>query len=97
MGQEPGLIVLYRWRIADGDIGRFRECWAEATDGLRALGAMGSLLGQEADGIYWGIAQWPDRSTRTAAERDYIDDGDWPPAERLQTVMLDPIENRWMR
>ncbi len=90
-----GLIVLYRWKIAEADLPRFRECWAGATDELRDFGAMGSLLAKDSDGDYWAIARWPDRVTRDKAEETYIDSADWPPALRMQTVLLNPIENRW--
>ncbi|MGB3739694.1 MAG: hypothetical protein WA948_10105 [Pontixanthobacter sp.] len=90
-----GLIVLYRWRIADDDIERFRQCWATATEDLRGYGAMGSLLAKDAVGDYWAIAQWRDHHARERAEAEYPDPADWPNVERLDTVMLDPIENRW--
>lgn len=93
---DAKLIVLYRWKIDASDLHRFRECWANATEDLREFGAMGSLLAKDDEGHYWAIAQWPDRPTREKAEQTYIDRADWPPVQRLQTVLLDPIENRWL-
>lgn len=95
MAAGLGLIVLYRWKIDADDGDRFHECWAEATENLREFGAMGSLLAKDDEGDYWAIAQWPDRKTRERAEAVYIDNADWPPVQRMQTVLLQPIANRW--
>ncbi|MGB7409131.1 MAG: hypothetical protein WA908_11550, partial [Pontixanthobacter sp.] len=86
MSQQAGLIVLYRWKVADTDVEQFHRCWAQATDELRDYGAMGSLLAKESDDIYWAIAQWPDHATRERAETSYPDTADWPAVTRLQTV-----------
>lgn len=93
---QAGLIVLYQWRIAEPHVPSFTQCWAKATEDLKAYGALGSLLARGEDGTHWAIARWESCEKRAEAEANYLSTDDWPPAQRLQTIMLEPLENRWI-
>ncbi len=64
---SPGLVVLYRWRLAAGREPEFTAAWRDATEALLARGSLGSRLHQGDDGLWYGYAQWPDAETRRAA------------------------------
>lgn len=65
--QSPGLVVLYRWRLAHGRETEFADAWRDATEALLTRGSLGSRLHRGDDGLWYGYAQWPDAETRRAA------------------------------
>ena len=79
--QSPGLIVLYRWRLAPGCETDFTDAWRGATEALLERGSLGSRLHRGDDGIWYGYAQWLDADTRTAAFAD-------TPADALFSVRM---------
>ena len=95
MNAKPGLVAIYRWRIADEHVEAFRARWTHATRALKPHGGMGSLFARADDGTYYAVALWPDRETRERAFDATEDGAPWPPAERLEPILLDPIENLW--
>lgn len=55
-------IVLYRWRVKEGEEGRFREGWRRLTEEIFSRrGSYGSRLHRAEDGTWVAYAQWPDR------------------------------------
>ena len=90
-----GLVAIYRWRVAEEHVAAFIERWERATRRLRGLGGMGSLLGRAATGELVAVALWPSAEAREAAFALVADDGEWPPAERLEPILVDPIANLW--
>ncbi len=64
---DPGLVVLYRWRLAVGREAEFADAWRDATEALLARGSLGSRLHRGDDGLWYGYAQWPDAETRRSA------------------------------
>ena len=94
---EPGLVAIYRWRVAAEHEQAFVKRWARATEKLRAHGGMGSLLGRAATGEIVAIALWPSAQARDAAFAAPLDDEPWPPAERLEPMLIDTIANLWAR
>ncbi len=68
--QSPGLVVLYRWRLAPGREAEFAAAWRDATEALLARGSLGSRLHRGDDGLWYGYAQWPDAATRSDAFAD---------------------------
>ena len=92
---EPGLVAIYRWRVAAENRPAFRDTWERATLRLRALGGQGSLLGEDADGTLVAIALWPDAAIRDAAFAATEGEFDWPEAERLDPILVTPEINHW--
>jgi hypothetical protein len=94
---EPGLVAIYRWRVASEHEAAFVARWEQATLRLRAQGGMGSLLGRTADGELVAVALWPSAEARDCAFAARADGGEakWPPAERLETILLETIVNHW--
>ncbi len=55
-------IALYRWRVKEGEEGRFREGWRRLTEEICIRrGSYGSRLHRAEDGTWVAYAQWPDR------------------------------------
>ncbi|MXO84974.1 hypothetical protein GRI38_02880 [Altererythrobacter aurantiacus] len=95
MSEAPGFVAIYRWRIEPKNVAAFRDRWLRETERLKAKGGMGSLLAVADDGTYHAIALWPDRETRRQAFDQSESAEPWPPAERLETTMLTPLDNLW--
>ncbi|MEW4448295.1 hypothetical protein [Qipengyuania sp. JC766] len=94
MTQTPGFIAVYRWKIAEENVAAFRECWRAATRELGPHGIRGSLFARADDGTFCAIALWPDRETRDRAFAD-VPGREWPPVERLEPILLSPLDNLW--
>ena len=92
---EPGLVAIYRWRVAAENRAPFRETWERATLRLRELGGQGSLLGEDSDGTLVAIALWPDAATRDAAFAATEGEFDWPEAEWLDPILVTPAIKHW--
>jgi hypothetical protein len=61
-------VVLYRWRIRDGMERQFIDAWSEITLYIREnFDSLGSRLHRDADGIYYGYAQWKSAEQRERA------------------------------
>ena len=95
MRASPGLVAIYRWRIADEHLPAFRRKWRETTLALRSRGGSGSLLGRADDGTYHAIALWPDAATRDRAFADLPDGEPWPLVERLDPILIEPLDDLW--
>lgn len=95
VGVRPGFVAIYRWKIAPEHVDVFRQRWLVATEQLYQVGGQGSLLGKADDGTYVAVALWPDRKTRDLAFSEIGARDEWPPAERLEPILIDPIENLW--
>ena len=90
----PGFVAIYRWRVEPHFADAFIAKWEETTIALGKHGGMGSLLGRTEDGLFAAIALWPDRETRDTAFAAVGSEG-WPPAERLDPILIDPLANHW--
>ena len=91
---QPGLIAVYRWRVSEEHEQAFLMKWRQATRDLSAHGGIRSLIGKTQDGLFAAVALWPDAHTRETAFAAVGSEG-WPPAERLEPISIDPIENLW--
>lgn len=66
--------VLYRWRLKPGRDAEFRAAWTEGTRRIhQTCGSHGATLHQDADGLYWSYALWPDETVRKAC----FSENDW--------------------
>lgn len=87
--QSPGLVVLYRWRLAPGHEDRFVEAWSTVTKALLERGSLGSRLHLGEDGLWYGYAQWPDAATRSNAFVAPLG------VEQAQAAMAAAVEERF--
>lgn len=65
--EQPGFIVLYRWRLRPGHEKLFQDAWSIVTQALIERGSLGSRLHVGNDGLWYSYAQWPSAEARTAA------------------------------
>ena len=65
--EQPGFIVMYRWRLRPGLEKRFQDAWSIVTQALIERGSLGSRLHIGNDGLWYSYAQWPSEEARTAA------------------------------
>jgi heme-degrading monooxygenase HmoA len=93
----PGFVAIYRWRVAAEHEAAFIARWEQATLRLRTFGGMGSLLGRATSGEMVAVALWPSAEARDRAfaAQEAEDAPEWPPAERLEPILLHPIANLW--
>ena len=57
-------IVIYRWKLIEGQEGRFRQGWHRLTVEIyEKRGSLGSRLHRAEDGTWIAYAQWPDKQT----------------------------------
>ena len=91
----PGFVAIYRWRVAPEHEAAFVERWRQATAILSRHGGQGSLLGRAQSGEMVAVALWPSAEARDRAFAEAGDDAPWPPAERLDPFLVDPIANLW--
>lgn len=101
-------VVLYRWRIADGQEEAFIAAWTAITRRLReTAGSRGSRLHRGDDGLWYAYAVWPDEVTRARAFETADRDADdaWRQSreamqdaviERLPEVRLDLVSDEWL-
>ena len=62
-------VVLYRWRLREGEGPRFREAWRTMTEAIRSRhGSLGSRLHLAEDGTWIAYAGWPNRAAWEAAQ-----------------------------
>ena len=64
---QPGLVVLYRWRLKSGYEAQFEQAWTEVTKSLIAKGSLGSRLHHGDNDIWYAYAQWPSAEVRQTA------------------------------
>lgn len=90
-------IVLYRWRIKEGFEDQFVKAWSEVTEFIREnYDSLGSRLHRDANGIFYGYAQWKSAAQREDAFKQLPD---LPArekmreaiAESLPEIALDPL------
>jgi heme-degrading monooxygenase HmoA len=68
-------IAVYRWKLKEGQEGRFREGWRRRTEEIyRKCGSLGSRLHRAEDGTWVAYAQWPDRATWESAAGVPVED-----------------------
>lgn len=99
-GPSPGLVVLYRWRLAPGREAAFADAWRDATEALLARGSLGSRLHRGDDGLWYGYAQWPDAETRRAAFSGTAgpeDASDPSPAARMRACVVESFPETLLR
>lgn len=81
-------IALYRWKLKEGQEGRFQEGWRLRTLELYQLsGSLGSRLHRAEDGTWFGYAQWPDKIAWETAGNSPTTDVD------ARVMMLESIEH----
>lgn len=86
---EPGFIVLYRWRLRPGHEERFKEAWSIITQALVERGSLGSRLHVGDDGLWYSYAQWPSTEARSAAFAEMVD------VEDAQRTMEDAVSEHF--
>lgn len=88
-------VVIYRWRLQEGQEPAFEQAWAELTALFKQLrGALGSRLHRAEDGMYVAYAQWPDRATYfLSAERGVPDPAI---AARMNAAVTERLEPEFM-
>ena len=91
----PGFVAIYRWRVEPEHEAAFVERWRQATAILSRHGGQGSLLGRAQSGELVAVALWPSAEARDRAFADAGNDAPWPPTERLDPILVDPIANLW--
>ena len=70
-------VAVYRWRLKEGQEGRFREGWRRLTEELaRERGGLGSRLHRADDGEWVAYAQWPDRRAWEAGASGEVADAE---------------------
>jgi len=94
------IVAVYRWRLKPGSRDAFAAAWSEATLLLRERGSGGSALFDGPDGVTWGIARWPDATTRDAAfaeplPGDHRTRMDACIAERFEALELNAVADLW--
>ncbi len=94
---RPGLVAIYRWRVAPEDEAAFIARWRRATERLKPLGGMGSLLGRADTGELVAVALWPSAEAREQAFAELADAEGWPAAERFEPILVEPILDLWER
>jgi heme-degrading monooxygenase HmoA len=89
-------VVLYRWRLHDGQEDEFIDAWSRNSDiYLKEFGSLGSRLHRGSDGIWYSYAQWPSEEARKEAFSNGTTDTDASArmeraiAERFPPVILD--------
>lgn len=95
---RTGFVVLYRWRVDAEAEESFIRAWSRLTELIRThQGGRGSRLHRGADGLLYGYAQWPDR-TSWEAEWQLPPEADALLAamseatlDRLEPILLTPI------
>lgn len=92
---SSGFVAIYRWRVAPEHEAEFRSVWAETTATLRQHGGLGSLLGRAEDGALCAVALWPSAEARDRAFASAPNGRAWPPAERLEPLTLDVLDDLW--
>ena len=90
-----GLVAIYRWRVDAEHEQAFIARWERATRHLAQRGGLGSLIGKNAAGELVAVALWPDQAAREKAFAEGGDEEPWPPAERLEPMLIDPIHDMW--
>ena len=94
--EQPGFIVLYRWRLRPGHEKLFQDAWSIVTQELVERGSLGSRLHFGNDGLWYSYAQWPSAEARTAAFATVlkVDDAqrtmDEAVSERFPEIVLSP-------
>ena len=79
-------IALYRWKLIEGQEGRFQQGWHRLTEEFyKERGSLGSRLHRAEDGTWVAYAQWPDKQTWEAVRAQVRD------TEALQ-MMSESIE-----
>lgn len=72
-------VVLYRWKLKEGQEQKFREGWRRRTEEIyRKCGSLGSRLHLAEDGTWVAYAQWPDRRAWEAARQVPVTDTEAP-------------------
>ena len=62
-------VVLYRWRLREGEGPRLAEAWRTMTEAIRRQhGSLGSRLHLAEDGSWVAYARWPSRAAWEAAQ-----------------------------
>lgn len=89
------LVAIYRWRVELEHEAAFIAAWRRATQALKAHGGMGSLLGRAKTGEMVAVALWPSAEAREQAFAALGEQHDWPPAERLEPILVEPLANMW--
>ncbi|HYP01576.1 MAG TPA: antibiotic biosynthesis monooxygenase [Pyrinomonadaceae bacterium] len=80
-------IALYRWKLREGQEGRFQQGWHRLTVEIyEKRGSLGSRLHRAEDGTWVAYAQWPDRQAWEAGRAQQVQD-----TEALQ-LMRESIE-----
>jgi heme-degrading monooxygenase HmoA len=83
-------VVLYRWKLREGQEQKFREGWRRRTEEIyRKCGSFGSRLHGAEDGTWLAYAQWPDRRAWEAARQVPITDTEAP------TMMKESVEESY--
>jgi heme-degrading monooxygenase HmoA len=89
-------VVLYRWRIHDGQEDEFVKAWSRNSDiYVKEFGSLGSRLHQGSDGLWYSYAQWPSEQARKEAFSNGTADAEasarmeYAIAERFPPVILD--------
>ena len=87
-------VVIYRWSLAEDAEDEFREAWRRATEAIYSTkGSLGSRLMKSADGLYYGMAQWPSRELWENRNQPTPADADASQRMReLTASSLPPIE-----
>jgi heme-degrading monooxygenase HmoA len=100
---KTGFIVIYRWRVHPEKEDAFIRAWGDATEEIaEALGAHGSALLKDDDGLHYAIARWPSREAWLASRgQDAVPSAalrqvtSQAIAERLDPIELDMLDDRW--
>jgi heme-degrading monooxygenase HmoA len=72
-------VVLYRWKLKEGEEQKFREGWRRRTEEIyQKCGSLGSRLHRVEDETWLAYAQWPDRRAWEAARRVAVTDTEAP-------------------
>ena len=94
---NPGIVVLYRWRLKPGREQQFVDAWAEMTRLLLTRGSRGSRLHHGQDDIWYAYAQWPSAEARETAFSSPLPGNDagermnQAVAERFPEIILDVV------
>ena len=97
--RNPGIVVLYRWRLHPGLEESFIEAWSRVTLLLRThRSSLGSRLHRGSDGLWYGYAQWPSSEVRELAFAQPVDPAASAQmravvAESFPELVLEPVSD----
>lgn len=97
-------VVLYRWKIVEGNEATFRQGWHRLTQEIyRRCGSLGSRLHKADDGSWVAYAQWPDRGRWEGAARIEVEDEEATQmmrasvAERYPDIYMEVVDDLLQR